>query len=101
MTQPVDFAADASAHVRFPVEMLIEACLCTRSTVECLGTQGASESALSVDIGGGYRWSNDQCWSYRSHGRNVHWNVWRGARGNVGQRGGRLAKRYVLRAGLV
>ena len=52
---PGDISADTVAYVAFPVDMLIVACLCTCNTIECLGAQGASEPALSRDVGGGCR----------------------------------------------
>jgi hypothetical protein len=89
------------ACVGFQPKMLIVACFRTRKTIKRLGTQRASEPALSGDIGGECRWGNGQCWRHGSHGRDVPLNVGCGARGSVGRRGCGLASTYVLCGGLV
>jgi hypothetical protein len=68
---PSDISADTMAHVGFPVEMFIMASLCTRSTIKCLGTQGATEPALKSDIDGGCRWSSSRCWKYSRRGQDI------------------------------
>ena len=68
---PSDISADTMAHVRFPIEMLIVACLCTCKTIKPPGTHSASKSALSGDVGGLYGWASGRRWSYSSRDRDI------------------------------